>query len=82
MKCANTRIEIGGHTDSRGSETYNQQLSEARAQAVLRYFADKGIDTSNLSSAGYGETQPIASNSSRLSRAQNRRIEFKVLEGQ
>ncbi|MEL6967848.1 MAG: OmpA family protein, partial [Pseudomonadota bacterium] len=78
--CAGTRIEIGGHTDSIGRAGYNQRLSEARAQAVLDYFKGRGIATENLVSKGYGETAPIATNANRAGRAQNRRIEFKVLE--
>ncbi|MEL6745846.1 MAG: OmpA family protein, partial [Pseudomonadota bacterium] len=77
--CSGTRIEVGGHTDSQGAASYNQQLSEARARSVVEYYAGKGIDTANLSAKGYGETLPIADNASRVGRAQNRRIEFKIL---
>ncbi|MEL6735823.1 MAG: OmpA family protein, partial [Pseudomonadota bacterium] len=77
--CSGTRIEVGGHTDSQGAASYNQQLSEARARSVVEYYAGKGIDTANLSAKGYGETLPIADNGSRVGRAQNRRIEFKIL---
>jgi OOP family OmpA-OmpF porin len=74
-------IEIGGHTDSQGSETYNQKLSEKRAQAVLDYLAGKfpEINAANLSIKGYGEGTPIVSNDSEQGRTQNRRVEFVVL---
>ncbi|MEM1038860.1 MAG: OmpA family protein [Pseudomonadota bacterium] len=77
--CEGTRIEVGGHTDSRGAADYNQQLSEARARSVIEYYTAKGVDTANLSAKGYGETLPIADNGTRVGRAQNRRIEFKIL---
>ena len=72
-------VEIGGHTDSVGSETYNQGLSERRAQSVRNYLIQRGIPASRLSARGYGEYQPVASNTTRDGRSQNRRIEFKVL---
>ncbi len=73
------RVEIGGHTDSVGSETYNQGLSERRAQSVRNYLIQRGIAASRLEARGYGEYQPVASNTTRDGRSQNRRIEFKVL---
>ena len=80
----NLRIELGGHTDSRGSDTYNQQLSEKRAKAVVDYLTAKGIDAKRLEWAGYGETQLVngCSNGAQCSDEQhqeNRRTEFKVL---
>lgn len=79
------KIELGGHTDSRGSDSYNQQLSEKRAAAVVDYLTNKGISASRLKSAGYGETQLVngCSNGVKCSddeHQQNRRTEFKVLE--
>ncbi len=79
-ECPAVRMEIGGHTDSRGRDAYNQELSEARANAVKTYLANAGVDTSRLDAKGYGETQPIASNNNRDGRAQNRRIEFNVIK--
>jgi outer membrane protein OmpA-like peptidoglycan-associated protein len=73
------RIEISGHTDSRGSATHNQELSENRAHAVVNYLITKGIAISRLEFKGYGLTKPIASNLSESGRQLNRRTEFKVL---
>lgn len=75
------RIEIGGHTDSQGTDVFNQKLSEERAQAVLGYLLVKfpSLKSEQLTSAGYGESKPIAPNTTALDRAKNRRVEFKVL---
>ena len=73
------RIEISGHTDSRGSDEYNQKLSEDRAKAVVAYLVDKGISAKRLEYKGYGETKPIATNETDEGRQQNRRTEFKIL---
>ena len=75
------RIEIGGHTDSRGSDARNQELSEARAKAVLDYLLNKfpELSPSQFTSKGYGEAQPVAPNTTQLGMAKNRRVEFKVL---
>jgi OmpA-OmpF porin, OOP family len=79
------RIEIGGHTDSKGSNELNQKLSEARAQSVVDYLVSKGIDPARLESKGYGATKPIAPNKNAdgsdnpEGRQKNRRTEFKVL---
>jgi len=75
---ANTRIEVSGHTDSRGSDAYNLQLSQRRADAVNTYLANKGVERSIITSKGYGETQPVASNATEKGRSQNRRITFSV----
>jgi OOP family OmpA-OmpF porin len=71
-------IEVAGHTDSRGSDAYNLQLSGKRAQAVLDYL-EKGGVTNKLSSRGYGERQPVASNDTDPGRQQNRRVVLRVL---
>jgi OOP family OmpA-OmpF porin len=71
-------IEIGGHTDSDGSDSYNQLLSEQRAAAVKQYLVKKGVNTALLTVKGYGESRPVADNLSVEGRAQNRRIEFKL----
>lgn len=73
------KIEIGGHTDSKGSDSYNQTLSEQRAQAVVTYLTDKGgISKSRLEFKGYGEKEPIATNETDEGRQLNRRTEFKI----
>jgi outer membrane protein OmpA-like peptidoglycan-associated protein len=74
------RIEIGGHTDSIGSDSYNMTLSYNRANAVRDYLIRyHNIDTARLEVRGYGETQPIADNRTKSGRDQNRRIEFRIL---
>jgi OOP family OmpA-OmpF porin len=75
------KIEIGGHTDSRGSPTKNAQLSKERAKAVLDYILSKfpELDPVQFTAVGYGAKRPIASNTSELGRSKNRRVEFKVL---
>ncbi len=72
-------IELGGHTDSIGSEEANQRLSQDRVNSVRNYLVNKGIDPGRLKAVGYGETQPVASNSSEEGRALNRRVEVKIL---
>jgi outer membrane protein OmpA-like peptidoglycan-associated protein len=67
-----------GHTDSTGSDAYNQGLSERRAKAVRDYLVEGGIDATRIETVGYGESQPVADNSTRDGRAQNRRTELKV----
>jgi outer membrane protein OmpA-like peptidoglycan-associated protein len=75
------RIEVGGHTDSRGSNVYNQKLSEARAKSVLDYLTGKFPDlkAEQFTVKGYGESKPLVPNSNALNMAKNRRVEFKVL---
>lgn len=73
-------IEISGHTDSEGSEEFNQQLSEGRAQSVVNYLVEKGINEEHLVAVGYGESKPIDTNLNPLGQTQNRRVEFKVLK--
>ncbi|HKQ18577.1 MAG TPA: OmpA family protein [Candidatus Eisenbacteria bacterium] len=75
------RIEIAGHTDSRGSDARNQTLSDARAKSVLEYLLNKfpELRPERFTSRGYGETSPIASNTTTLGMAKNRRVEFRVL---
>ena len=77
--CQGTEIEIGGHTDSQGREVMNEQLSQARADAVLNAIMARRILVSNLSAKGYGESQPIADNETEEGREANRRIEFRLL---
>jgi OOP family OmpA-OmpF porin len=74
------RVEIGGHTDSRGSDAYNQKLSESRAASVRDYLVSKGIDASRMTTKGYGESKPIVPNTSDDGRAKNRRVELTRLD--
>jgi outer membrane protein OmpA-like peptidoglycan-associated protein len=71
------KVEIAGHTDSQGSEQYNQGLSERRAQAVADYLISHGAKADNITVNGYGESQPVADNSSKEGRAANRRVELR-----
>jgi Outer membrane protein and related peptidoglycan-associated (lipo)proteins len=73
-----TNIEIQGHTDSQGSDSYNMSLSERRAQAVATYLRGRGIASSRITTKGYGETAPVASNDTEDGRAQNRRVDFLI----
>lgn len=73
------RIEIAGHTDAVGSRDVNQQLSQARADAVRAYLARRGVAPARMVARGYGETQPAASNATPDGRAQNRRVELRLL---
>lgn len=74
------KIELQGHTDSSGSDAYNLKLSQRRADAVTGYLVNAGVPQAQVTSRGYGETQPIADNKSPDGRAQNRRVVMKVLE--
>ena len=78
-------IELSAHTDSKGSDSYNMKLSEARAKSVVAYMVSKGIDPNRLVAKGYGESMPIAENTvdgkdNPEGREKNRRTEFKVLK--
>ncbi|MBK7558896.1 MAG: OmpA family protein [Chitinophagaceae bacterium] len=70
------KLQIDGHTDFVGNDEYNQTLSEQRAAAVRAFFVSKGIDESRLSSAGYGESRPVADNNTAAGKALNRRVEM------
>lgn len=74
----NMRIEIRGHTDGKGSDSYNQRLSENRAKAVTDYLISKGISEKRLQYKGYGKAMPIDTNDTEEGRANNRRVEFKI----
>lgn len=73
------QVEISGHTDDRGTATYNQELSLKRAESVYKYLVQNGISEKRISYKGYGQSNPIASNETEEGQAQNRRIEFKIL---
>jgi outer membrane protein OmpA-like peptidoglycan-associated protein len=74
-----TQIEIGGHTDSMGTDEYNINLSQGRANAVRGYLLEEGISDTRVVSVGYGENSPEATNQTDEGRQTNRRVEFKVL---
>ncbi len=78
-ECGQIPLEIGGHTDSQGRETMNQQLSQARAQAILSELRMRRVLTGSITAVGYGESQPIADNETEEGREANRRIEFKLI---
>lgn len=72
------RLEVEGHTDSIGSDEFNQKLSEQRAESARRYLQDAGISPDNLAARGFGESRPVASNDTDAGRRQNRRVELVV----
>lgn len=73
-------VDIEGHTDSQGSDAYNQDLSERRAEAVRNYLVQGGFDSQRIQSHGMGESNPIANNGSAEGRANNRRVEIIILK--
>ncbi len=74
-----TYIDVYGHTDSTGSDSYNQGLSERRAVSVADYLSGHGVQSARIATRGFGETQPIASNETEEGRAANRRVEIKIV---
>ncbi len=75
----NIKVEIAGHTDSVGTAQYNKKLSLERAEAVKQWLIDKGIEPSRIKALGFGETKPIADNSTDEGRAKNRRVTFTIV---
>jgi outer membrane protein OmpA-like peptidoglycan-associated protein len=73
-------LAIEGHTDSRGTDQYNQALSVRRAEAVFRYLVNKGLAPERMRAEGFGESRPVADNETDAGRAQNRRVELRVLK--
>ena len=73
-------VEIQGHTDNRGSDSYNLDLSDRRAAAVKDYLVNGGVDADRLTSQGYGETQPIDPKNNERAWAKNRRVEFLIIK--
>jgi len=73
-----TNILIVGHTDSKGSESYNQELSERRSKSAADYVIQRGIDDSRIMTTGKGESEPVASNETEEGRQQNRRVEVAI----
>lgn len=74
------KVEIDGHTDAKGSDAYNQKLSERRAQAVKDYLSGRGVSLTRMTFIGFGESKPIATNETDEGRELNRRVELKVTE--
>lgn len=77
--CNDYKIEIGGHTDARGADSYNLRLSQQRADTVRTYLIDKGVSGEKLTAVGYGETRPLDREQTTEAYARNRRTEFNVL---
>ena len=73
-------VEVAGHTDNVGNADQNRQLSQKRAEAVVKYLLDKGVDKSRLQAKGYGPDKPIADNKQTAGRQKNRRVEFNILK--
>ena len=78
LRCPAQTVEISGHTDAKGSDAVNLDLSKRRAQAVVDYLVAAGIEAGHLTAVGYGKTRPIAPNDTEEGMAKNRRIEFLV----
>jgi outer membrane protein OmpA-like peptidoglycan-associated protein len=74
-----TYVDVMGHTDSVGTDAFNQTLSEQRSQTVADYLAGRGVNRARLATKGYGESQPRASNTTEEGRAQNRRVEIRLV---
>jgi len=75
---SNYIIEVQGHTDNTGKAELNKTLSDKRANAVMNYMINKGVDASRMTAVGYGPDQPIADNKTKAGRQKNRRVEFKI----
>lgn len=75
----NSLIDVYGHTDSTGSDAFNQTLSESRARTVANYLISKGVPAARVRSQGFGETMPVATNDTADGRAKNRRVEIKIV---
>ena len=78
-RCPGMVIEVGGHTDSVGSEAQNERLSRLRAASVSQFLTATGLEKDRIVVKGYGESNPIADNSTNVGRSKNRRIGFRVL---
>src|SRR3546814_18489200 len=74
--CTTLFIDVYGHTDSTGSDTYNQGLSERRAASVASYLQSRGVQAARIGTRGFGESQPLASNDTEDGRAANRRVDI------
>ncbi|HSG56722.1 MAG TPA: OmpA family protein [Paracoccaceae bacterium] len=74
----NSLVDVMGHTDSTGSETYNLDLSRRRAESVANYLVSRGVSRARLETIGYGEQYPVADNTTEAGRSQNRRVEIRI----
>jgi outer membrane protein OmpA-like peptidoglycan-associated protein len=74
------KVEISGHTDNQGTDSYNNKLSQQRAQSVVDYLISKGLPAGKFIAKGYGKSKPVASNDTEDGRALNRRVEFKIMK--
>ncbi|MVT11291.1 OmpA family protein [Chitinophaga tropicalis] len=72
-------LKLSGHTDNEGSEAFNQTLSEKRSEAVKQYLVEKGVPAEKITTIGYGQTKPIATNNSKAAKEKNRRVEMEIL---
>ncbi|MCP3683079.1 MAG: OmpA family protein [bacterium] len=78
-ECSDYRVVIVGRTDSKGSDAYNQKLSERRAQSVLNYMTSQGVNSERMAIIGYGEKYPVEDNTTPEGRKENRRVEFRLI---
>ena len=77
----NASLIVDGHTDATGTEEYNQWLSEKRAESVMKYAIEKGLNKSSITINGYGQTKPVAPNNTKEGRQKNRRVEVTIVTG-
>jgi len=78
IRYPNSLIDVMGHTDSTGSDSYNLDLSRRRAESVANYLVSRGVTRARLETIGYGEQYPVADNTTEVGRAQNRRVEIRI----
>ncbi len=79
IKYPSSLVDVYGHTDSTGSDSFNQNLSENRARTVMNYLISRGVPAARLRSQGFGETMPVADNTTAEGRTRNRRVEIKIV---
>lgn len=73
-------VEIAGHTDAKGPDDYNMNLSERRAKSVSKYLTEQGVESNRITTVFYGETKPLVNNTTKQNQQKNRRVEFKILK--
>lgn len=78
IKAKNWTLDIEGHTDNIGSDKYNMQLSQNRADEVKKYLVSKGVLAETITAKGFGEKNPLTDNNSQINKEKNRRVEFKI----
>ena len=78
VKRGDVKVEVAGHTDNRGSAAYNRDLSQRRAETVMRYLISRGVSPANVTARGYGPDRPVADNKTEQGRAANRRVELAI----